>query len=68
MTHHPSLNDCLQVGPPFINDLCTLLLRFCTHKMGIVTDIEKAFLHVQLTEEDRNYTLVLGSKSIFQYD
>lgn len=53
---HPSLNHCLQVGPPFINDLCTLLLQFRSHKIGIVTDIEKAFLHVQLTEEDRNYT------------
>ena len=54
--NHPSLNDCLQIGPPFINDLCTLLLRFRTHKIGIVTDIEKAFLHVQLAQEDRNYT------------
>ena len=54
--NYPSLNDCLQVGPPFINDLCTLLLRFRVHKIGVVTDIEKAFLHVQLAEEDRNYT------------
>ena len=54
--HHPSLNDCLNVGPPFLVDLCTLLLRFRTHKFALVTDIEKAFLHVQLAETDRNYT------------
>ena len=55
-TYHPSLNDCLLAGPPFINDLCALLIRFRTHKIGITTDIEKAFLHVQLAEDDRNYT------------
>ena len=52
----PSLNDCLQAGPPFINDLCAILIRFRTHSIGIVTDIEKAFLHVHLAEEDRHYT------------
>ena len=56
---HPSLNDCLQVGPPFMNDLCSLLLRFRTHKVGLVTDIEKAFLHVYLAEEDQHYTYFL---------
>ena len=53
---YPSLNDCLQVGPPFLIDLCTLLLRFRSHKFALVTDIEKAFLHVQLAERDRSYT------------
>ena len=52
----PSLNDCLQAGPPFINDLYAILIRFRTHSIGIVTDIEKAFLHVHLAEEDRHYT------------
>ena len=31
-------------------------MRFQAHKIGIMTDIEKAFLHVHLAEEDRNYT------------
>ena len=53
---YPSLNDCLQVGPPFLIDLCTLLLRFRSHRFALVSDIEKAFLHVHLAEKDRSYT------------
>ena len=54
--HHPCLNDCLEVGPPFLIDLCTLLLRFRMYNIALVTDIEKAFLHVQLDEVDRKFT------------
>ena len=57
--NHPSLNKCLLVGSPYINDLCTLLVRFQTHKIEIITDIKKAFLHVHLAEEDRHYTYFL---------
>ena len=53
---HPSLNDCLHTGPPFLNDLCSILLRFRTHNYAISTDIEKAFLHISLHEEDRDCT------------
>jgi hypothetical protein len=45
----PSLNDCLQVGPPLLTDMCSILLRFRTHRFAFATDIEKAFLHVGLT-------------------
>ena len=48
----PSLNDCLMVGPTFLNDMCGILLRFRTHRFGLSTDIEKAFLHVTLHEAD----------------
>jgi len=55
-TTQPSLNDCLQAGPPFINDMCAILTRFRANNIGIVTDIEKAFLHVHLAEGDRHFT------------
>ena len=53
-----SLNDCLEVGPP-LNDLCSILLRFRLHRYALSTDIEKAFLHVRLHEDDRNFTRFL---------
>ena len=43
-----NLNDCLLVGPPFLNDLCSIILRFRSHAYAFATDIEKAFLHVKL--------------------
>ncbi len=55
----PSLNDCLQVGPPLLTDMCSILLRFRTHRFAFATDIEKAFLHVGLNEHDRNFTRFL---------
>ena len=49
-----SLNDCLTIGPPFLNNLCSILLRFRNHRYALSIDIEKAFLHVQLRNDDRN--------------
>ena len=47
------------IGPPFLNDLCSIIIRFRIHAFGISTDIEKAFLHVQLHEDDRDFTRFL---------
>ena len=55
----PSLNDCLLSGDPQLNDLCCILLRFRCHPIGICTDIEKAFLHIWLHEDDRDCTRFL---------
>ena len=53
---NPSLNDCLLVGPPFLSNMCSILLRFRTFTYGLSTDIEKAFLHVGLDDSDRDFT------------
>ena len=53
---NPSLNDCLLTGPSLLTDMCSILLCFRSHPIGISTDLEKAFLHVCLDEADRNYT------------
>ena len=53
---YPCLNDCLLIGSPCVTDLCSILVRFRYHRYGISTDIEKAFLHVRLHPDDRDYT------------
>ena len=50
-----SLNDCLTVGPPFLNNLCAILLCFRLHAFALSTDIEKAFLHVKLHSSDSRF-------------
>ena len=55
----PSLNDCLLSGDPQLNDLYYIILRFRCHPIGICTDIEKAFLHIWLHEDDRDWTRFL---------
>ena len=56
---YASLNDCLLVGDTLLIDVCAILLRFRLHRYALSTDIEKAFLHVKLDEQDRDYTRFL---------
>ncbi|XP_071177853.1 uncharacterized protein [Mytilus edulis] len=50
----PSLNDCLRIEPPILNDISTLLMQFRENRNDVVTDIEKAFLQITLDEKDRD--------------
>ena len=59
----PSLNDCLYRGPVMLHHLCGLLLRFRTHKLSLMADIEKAFLQVGLQPADRDVTRFLWVKN-----
>ncbi|XP_059056091.1 uncharacterized protein LOC131849970 [Achroia grisella] len=58
-----SLNECLYRGPLMLEDLTGLLIRFREHRIGIVADVEKAFLQVGLQNEDRDVTRFLWTKS-----
>lgn len=61
------LNDCLLTGPSFLADLCAIILHFRQHQCGLSTNIEKAFLHITLAEEDRNFTRFLWLSPIRPY-
>ena len=58
-SNKPSLNDCLMNNPPELNELTQILVRFRLNPVALVSDIEKAFLHVGLHEQDRDVTRFL---------
>lgn len=49
-----SLNECLEKGDNLYRDLVKILLRFRTHPIAVMADIEKAFLQISIKEEDRD--------------
>ena len=51
----PSLNECLHQGPSLINDIFDVLVRFRENKVGLVADISKAFLMVEIDPVDRDF-------------
>ena len=50
----PALNDCLYTGPPLAENIFDILLRFRVNRVALTGDVEKAFLMVGMTEEDRD--------------
>ena len=46
--------------PPVTNDITKILMRFRLNKFAVSTDIEKAFLHIQLDESDGDFTRFSG--------
>ncbi|XP_035205210.1 uncharacterized protein LOC118180199 [Stegodyphus dumicola] len=51
----PSLNDCLEKGPNLIEQLPSILTRFRKEKIGVITDIRRAFLQISVSPTDRDF-------------
>ncbi|XP_024883586.1 uncharacterized protein LOC112462186 [Temnothorax curvispinosus] len=49
-----SLNQCLETGPNLIEQIPNTLLRFRQGKIGVISDIRKAFLQISISKEDRD--------------
>ena len=50
----PSLNECLNSGPPLQNKLWSVLIRGRFNPVAVTGDIKKAFLQVRIRAEDRD--------------
>ena len=61
----PSLNDYLYKGPHLTPFLYDVLLRFRSSVVALTSDIEKAFLQINVNENDRDYLRFLWFDNIF---
>ena len=59
----PSLNECLLVGPKLIPLLMPLVLSFRCFRYGVIADIQKAFLMIEIADEDRDALRFLWFKN-----
>ena len=50
----PSLNDCLETGPPLQNLLWNVLVRNRFHPIAVTGDVKQAFLQVRIGENERD--------------
>ncbi|GFV89367.1 pro-Pol polyprotein [Trichonephila clavipes] len=48
-----SLNDCLEKGLNLLDTIPSILMRFREKKIGIISDIKKAFLQISICPKDR---------------
>ena len=52
-----SLNDCLKIGPVVQNTSFDIVLRFRTHQIVLLADIEKMYKQIYLDKNDAQYQL-----------
>ncbi|GFR31231.1 reverse transcriptase domain-containing protein [Trichonephila clavata] len=63
-----SLNDCLNSGVKLNPDLLELILKFRENLIAYTADIEKAFLQIELHEQDRDVARFVWTENLNDYD
>ena len=63
-TREHSLNDCLFAGPNYIPQIFDILVKFRKNRIGLVADIEKAFLMIGICKKDRDMLRFLWLKNL----
>ena len=58
------LNDTLHTGPSLTEQLYAVLMRFRAKKIGIIADVQKAFLAIGIDESQRDYLRFLWLANI----
>ena len=60
----PSLNDCLETGPPLQPQLFDILV--CSHfkRFAITGDLQKAFLQICIDNRDQEVLRILGYNNL----
>ena len=51
----PSLNECLYAGPNLLLRIFDILLRFRCNRIGLIADINQAFLNVGIADEHKDF-------------
>ena len=51
----PSLNDCLYSGPNLLEKIFDILLRFRLNYIGILANIQQAFLNIEISTEHTDF-------------
>ena len=55
LTNKPSLSDCLYSGPKLLSKIFDILIRFRMNYIGILADIQQAFLNVKMSDEHKDF-------------
>ncbi|XP_073961981.1 uncharacterized protein [Choristoneura fumiferana] len=59
-----SLNDELMIGPPVLEELRTVILRWRKHRIAFVADVEKMYRQIKIKKDHTDYQRILWRAKI----